>query len=451
MEIKNKIQFFFSTDKRTRKLTINSIFILICKIFTVLINLLYVPLLIDAMSQTNYGIWLTLSSVVSWLFVFDIGIGHGVRNKVAEAIAENRIIDARSIISTGYFVLLCIVSVLLVVVLLVFPCISWSYVLNAPNKMDEELTMLTIIVVSCFCLQLMLKLVDAVLYAFQSPAIVSGIVVTHQALGMLIIYLMKHSSNDYSIFNYGLVISVVPVVVIFLFSLFYFIFVKPYLTPSLNYISKGYVRDVLGLGSKFFAIQLTAMVLFQTNSIIIAHQIDSLAVIDYNVAYKYFGVLLMVFTTITTPIWSAATEAFVKKDFAWINRTYCHINRIYYISIGVGILMLVFSPIAYKLWLHQSVTINWWLMGLMLFYYILSIKTSIYSSFINGSGKVSLQFYVTIVECFIHIPLAIFLCRVVGVYGVIISLSLVTVINLIWEPIQFRKLKEGRSTGIWNK
>ncbi len=451
MGIKTRIQQYLGEDTRTRKLRINSLFILICKACTVLINLLYVPLLIDAMSQTNYGIWLSLSSIVSWLFVFDIGIGHGVRNKISVAIAEKRENDARAIISTGYFVLFCIVAFLLALVVAIFPYVNWSKVLNAPGEMNDELTMLTIVVVSCFCLQLMLKLVDAVLFAFQNPAIVAAIVVIHQALGMFIIYLMKYSGNDYSIYNYGMVISIVPVAVMILFSLVYFSFYKRNLTPSIRFISKKCINDVLGLGVRFFAIQLTAVVLFQTNSIIIAHQIDSLAVVEYNVAYKYFGVLLMVFTTMTAPIWSASTEAFTKKDFDWIDKTYRHINKIYRFAVCTGVIMLALSPIAYKLWLHQTVSINWELMVLTLFYYILSIKTSIYASFINGSGKVSLQFYMTVAECFIHIPLAIFLCNLIGIYGVLISLSLVTIINLIWEPIQFNKLRQGKANGIWNK
>lgn len=445
------MQLYLGVDKRTRKLRLNSIVILFCKVCTILINLLYVPLLIDAMSQTNYGIWLTLSSIVSWLFVFDIGIGHGVRNKVSEAIAKNSIKEAKSIISTGYFVLLCIISVCLLVVFVMFPHISWSGVLNAPDKMNEELTMLTIVVVSCFCLQLLLKLVDSVLYAFQNPAIVSIIVVIHQAIGMLIIFIMKNSDKNYSIFDYGLVISVVPVIVVTIYSIIYFTFFKREMAPSFHYISKMCVNDVLGLGVKFFAIQLTAIILFQTSSIIIAHQVNSLAVVDYNVAFKYFGILSMVFTTITTPLWSAATEAYTKKDFVWIERTYTQINKIYYILIVVGILMLILSPIAYKIWLNQAVIINWKLLSLMLFYYILSMKTGLYSSFINGSGKINLQFRMTIIECVIHIPLAIFLCGLIGVYGVLISLSLVTIINLIWEPIQFKKLKEDKATGIWCK
>lgn len=451
MELKNKFSVIWGSDDRTRKASMNSLIMFFCKACTVIINLLYVPLLIDAMSQSNYGIWLTLSSIVSWLFVFDVGIGHGVRNRVSEALAEGKTSEARGIISTGYCVLFVIISFLFLVIFSLFPHISWSSVLSAPKCMNEELTFLTMVVVSSFCFQLLLKLIDAVLYAFQTPAIVSGIVVFHQGLGMLIIYLMKTSGLTFSLFDYGLVISLTPTIIILLFTIAYFMFYKPDLSPSISSFSKKYVKDVLNLGVRFFAIQLTAVFLFQSNSIIIAHQVDSLAVVDYNVAYKYFGVLLMIFTTITAPIWSASTEAFTKGDYDWIKKTYKHLNRLYYYAIIAGFFMLICSPIAYKIWLHKAVPVNWTFMAIMFFYYILNIRTSIYASFINGSGKISLQFYITAIECIIHIPLAIILCKFIGVGGVVVSLTLITIINLIWEPIQLKKLTTGTAHGIWNK
>lgn len=43
------------------------------------ISLLYVPLLLHSMNSINYGIWLTLTSIVSWVAMCDIGLGNGLR------------------------------------------------------------------------------------------------------------------------------------------------------------------------------------------------------------------------------------------------------------------------------------------------------------------------------------------------------------------------------------
>lgn len=74
------------------------------------INLILVPLTINYVSPTKYGIWLTLSSIILWFTIFDIGLGNGLRNKFAEAKARGNIEQARIYISTSYALLILIFS-----------------------------------------------------------------------------------------------------------------------------------------------------------------------------------------------------------------------------------------------------------------------------------------------------------------------------------------------------
>ena len=55
---------------------------------SIAISLILVPLLINYINASRYGIWLTLSSIVGWFSFFDIGLTHGLRNKFAEAKAK---------------------------------------------------------------------------------------------------------------------------------------------------------------------------------------------------------------------------------------------------------------------------------------------------------------------------------------------------------------------------
>ncbi|MBL7937415.1 MAG: hypothetical protein JNM51_16535, partial [Bacteroidia bacterium] len=56
---------------------------------SVVTSFVLVPLTIHYLNPINYGIWLTLYSVISWFGLLDIGLGNGLRNKFAEAIANN--------------------------------------------------------------------------------------------------------------------------------------------------------------------------------------------------------------------------------------------------------------------------------------------------------------------------------------------------------------------------
>src|ERR1035437_1248303 len=57
---------------------------------SIFISLIMVPLTIHYISPVKYGIWITLSSIVGWFGFFDIGLGHGLRNRFAEALAAKK-------------------------------------------------------------------------------------------------------------------------------------------------------------------------------------------------------------------------------------------------------------------------------------------------------------------------------------------------------------------------
>ncbi len=67
----------------------------VAKMIYVLSSFLTVPLMIDYVNATRYGIWLTLSSIIGWVTLFDLGLGNGFRNRFAEAKAEGNIELAR--------------------------------------------------------------------------------------------------------------------------------------------------------------------------------------------------------------------------------------------------------------------------------------------------------------------------------------------------------------------
>lgn len=41
-------------------------------------------------------------------------------------------------------------------------------------------------------------------------------------------------------------------------------------------------------------------------------------VTQYNLAYRFFNVLLMVVVIVLNPFWSAFTEAYAKRDYNWM-------------------------------------------------------------------------------------------------------------------------------------
>ena len=135
-------------------------------------GLVLVPLTINYLNPTKYGIWITLSSVIGWFSFFDIGLGNGLRNKFAEAIANNDHKLAKMYVSTTYAVLAFIIGIVLFLFFLINPYLNWSKILNVGNDsgLQKELSILALVVFSAFCLNFVIKLIATILIADQQPA-----------------------------------------------------------------------------------------------------------------------------------------------------------------------------------------------------------------------------------------------------------------------------------------
>ena len=70
---------------------------------SVLANFMLVSLAISYIGTESYGVWLTISLVIAWFALFDIGLGNGLRNKFAEANALGNDQSAQAFVSTAYF------------------------------------------------------------------------------------------------------------------------------------------------------------------------------------------------------------------------------------------------------------------------------------------------------------------------------------------------------------
>ena len=70
-----------SGDKRSINVKKNVLGSIIIKGVSMIISFMLVPLTIGYVSSDLYGVWLTLSSILTWLTFLDIGISQGLKNK----------------------------------------------------------------------------------------------------------------------------------------------------------------------------------------------------------------------------------------------------------------------------------------------------------------------------------------------------------------------------------
>lgn len=437
---------------RTRNITSHVIISFLYKGGSIISSLLLVPLTIKFLDTENYGIWLTLSSFIAWFSFFDIGLGNGLRNKFAQAKALGDLNLVKAYVSTAYFTIGIICFILIIFFFGFNFFIDWSKAFNTSNSSQKSLNLLMPVVFACFCLQLVLKLITTIYTADQHHSMQGKINLYISLSSLLAVWLMTNFANS-SLLIFGIVFSFLPVVILTALNLFAFNGIYRRYKPAFQLWKVKYLKDIFGLGISFFIIQIAGIILFSTDNIIITQIYGPAEVVPFNIAFKYLSISNMVISIILTPYWSSITEAYTNKDYDWIKRSMRNLIRISLAAIFIIFLMVVFSPVAYKIWIGNEVKVPISLTCFMGIYFALTIFYGPYTYFINGTGKVRLQMYSIIVTAAINVPLSVFLAKnmELGVSGVILATILCLIPHVILCPLQYFKIINNKAQGIWNK
>ena len=446
-------KLFGEGHERSVKAKKNIVVSILIKGGSIGISLLLVPLTINYVNADRYGIWLTISSVVAWFSFFDVGLTQGLRNKFAEAKASGDDESAQIYVSTTYAILGIIFTALWGLFLLINPFLDWSNMLNVSPNLSNEISRLAVIVFTYFCLQFVLRVVTTIITADQEPAKVSIIDLIGQVVALLTIVVLVNTTGG-SLIYLGLALCAAPIFALVGANFFFFSGKYKTFRPSVKKVKFSHAKNLFNLGGIFFIIQIAGIIQFEFANIIISRNFGPVDVTEYNIVYKYFGVLNMAFMIFITPFWSASTEAFLKNDIQWIRKSIKKYNILNIFFILVGLVMLVFSGYVYSLWLGEgTVDINFALSFWGFIYFSVIMFASKYVSFLNGISALKLQFWTSIFSPFLFIGLVLLFINYfnMGVYSLFLASIIANINGFFIAPLQYYMIIFKNKKGLWIK
>jgi O-antigen/teichoic acid export membrane protein len=443
-------KFFKGSHSRTRNIQKNVLVSFVLKGISIGISLLLVPLTLNYLDQERYGLWLTLSSIIGWFSLFDIGLGHGFRNKFAEALAVKNDSLAKTYVSTTFVLLCIIIGCVLALFLIINPFFDWGKILNTAAESRRTLSLLAVIVFTFFALQFIFNLILSLFLADQKSALVDFVKVSGSLLSLLIILALMRL-GERSLIYMGFALSVSPVVALIIAYFVAFAGKYAKYRPSLKYINFKKSKDLMGLGFMFFIPQVCSLIVFSTSNVIITQVFAPSEVTVYNIAYKYFSLVIVFFHIIINPFWSAFTEAFVKQDFQWIKTSIRRLVLIWGISCLGLILMVLLSNTAYRLWVGDQIAVPLQVSIGLAIYVCISNWNNIFVSFTAGVSKFFIQIWLALFAGFSFVPLAILLSKKTGLMGIPLAMGLSIIPGSFFAPVQCNKLIHKNANGIWDK
>ncbi len=449
--IRTSITKFFSGNSRSIKIKKQVIYSFSIKGLSILLGLLYVPLLLDYLDSERYGIWLTLSSIIVWFNFFDAGLGNGLRNKFTEALAKSEFELGTEYVSTSYVLLSFIFIPLLIIFHIVNPLMDWNQILNTETINQEELSKLVSIVFTFFILRFLLKLIGVILIADQRPAVNNAFGPLSNLIAFIVIYILMYTIEG-SLVSLGLVLSLSPFFVYLVASVYFFS--KDYrdYRPRLKYVKLIHYKDLLGIGIKLFIIQVASLILLSSANLLIIQYFNSQEVTVYNIAYKYFQVPIMLLMITGQPLWSATTDAYHQNELNWIKNALKKYIFLSLASVLIIVLFVIANKFVFSIWIKDRLLIPQVTVVTMAVYAILYVLSSPFSYIINGIGKLYITVSYTIFSIIFFFPLSIMLMKTsLQSAGVIAASAIIALFRLALQSVQVKKILNKKAFGIWNK
>ena len=160
-------RLFAGGSDRSKAIMQNIIGGLLIKGISILISILIVPLTLGYVNSEMYGIWLTLSSIMMWMYFFDGGFTLGLRNKLTEALANNEYSKGKSLVTTTYVVMVLIFVPFCVLVEFLLPFVNLSSLLNVDAKYEFIMHQTMSLLILFCCMNMIVNVFSSVLAAYQ--------------------------------------------------------------------------------------------------------------------------------------------------------------------------------------------------------------------------------------------------------------------------------------------
>lgn len=373
--------------------------------------------------QNVLGVWYTVLSVLTWVLNFDLGVGNGLRNKLALALAVNDQERARQVISSAYFMIGGLMLVLTAAGLGLIPLADWNRFFNVEADLISGETLAQVVRYAFIgiALQFFLRLISSILYALQKSAVNNAISLVTSVLLLTFALLAPAAApaDSLKLFSLGYVFCAnLP-----LAAATVMVFWGPLkdCRPGRRWVNASCAKGVLSLGGMFFFCQIFYMVITNTNEFFITQYTDPANVVEYQIYNKLFTLVGTLFMLGLTPVWSAVSRAVAEEDYLWLRRVNRQLLWLTAAAAAAEFVILPFLQILVDLWLGpEAIAIRYDYALIFALFGTAMIAQTTVSAIASGTGRIKLQMLCYGLGVVVKVVVIDLGCRLTGEWIVVV-------------------------------
>ncbi|MBU3607781.1 lipopolysaccharide biosynthesis protein [Polynucleobacter nymphae] len=360
------------------------------------------------LGSERFGLWMTITSVITLLSFVDLGMSNSLVNIVSESFGKRDHQRIHRAISSTLFLLTGLAVIIEAIFLSSFYFVEWADVVHATKpEVVREVAPSIAIYVTIFLISMPLSIVHKVQIGLQE----SWKSNLWSLLGQLFAIFFLGVAVYFEAGVPFLILAVAggpAVATLINFGIYFFLERRDYL-PKFNVIGSSALTNIGRVGGLFLIMQFLALVGNASDNIVIAKILGLSDVSTFAIVQK-LAMILGVSQLFISPMWPIFGEAIARGDYDWAQRA---LKKIIWVSFLIGALagatILFFGSQIIKIWVGHPVETSVSLMvGFALYSILMNIGGSL-SVYLNNGSFLKRQISIYTLASIVAIGLKIFL------------------------------------------
>jgi O-antigen/teichoic acid export membrane protein len=406
--------------------------------------LITIPLTVSYLGKVEYGVWMTITGMLVWLNMVDLGISNSAINKLSTSYASRDYPAARRCVANVMLLSLILVSLIGGGAAIAIWMTDWS----AFMKLQDAAMGVTVrnALLICLCSAMasfVYHPISKVSACFQFGHIQNywSLLATLASFAALLVAIYLKGG----LLTLSLTVSAGTVAVLIASTVWLFWWKLPQIRPrGPEDISIPELRSLLSTGISFFILQLCVVAILQMELFLISWHLGAEAVAPYSVTARVLALATIVESAIIVYLWPAYSEAIARGDRNWIKKALVT-NWV----VGVGATLAIISPMLFwgqeivGRWAGQEVvplqSLIYWLAGFRIMFSIINPMACL----LNAMGKIKEQIWIAGAKAVGVLILSSILVPRMGSQGMAATLTIIFAASLVPFIILLRKSMSG--------
>lgn len=398
-----------------------------------------IPLLIRFLGTANYGVWVLIFTLFQLVLLMDFGLASVLKTKIPELEHGGNTGKINAYIRATYKMTFYIALGFLALSALFFLLFDVKTLLNIPFNSDFVLRIF-LLNIFFFCLNFVTNTHKALFvsvhrgkYAEQSIAVNQLVFLLGLGLTLLLFSGQAPQSKLY-------IVSIVNGVICFGVNIAYTVYffrTEKYTVFTSEQLDKNYLKEILGLGLKYMAIQVGTLFLFSSDNYILAYFFGPEEMVPYEIVSKYFQFPLMILMAGMAPLWSIFTKKHLEGDQKALYATFKKFNYFYLLILAGMAVCVLLGPWIFRIWIGKEFSVSYFLLAMVAIMTALRIFSTFYSYFFSGIGNLKSYLLLLSTSVLLKIPLSwLFIKSGFGISAVVLASGVCLLVWCVIQPLE---------------